>query len=288
LPFDASAFDVFAGYMVFDAWIANQDRHDNRLHQSLQNELLTDHGPFESIEAQQAALDAWRQEYNTDRPHQFPGDGSPGLPVRSGPVDSFQLDIDGETIGTVPRTTSRKVHRYKAYATHKPGGGRTTGPGRAGKDEPVKPNLARIPAAGDALAEAITRRAGTGISQSLLDSLDDSDAVALGRYGARQPSIALRQKSAQRLEDALFASALAQLVRQTDPRDLMVGMAVHFIVAEQIGAVPSVVFEDVASRLPDGPLPDLVRQFGDRQDITLEAFGWQLVQTPEGPDFVPA
>jgi hypothetical protein len=29
LPFDASAFDVFAGYMVFDAWIANQDRHDN-------------------------------------------------------------------------------------------------------------------------------------------------------------------------------------------------------------------------------------------------------------------
>ncbi len=41
-----------------------------RLHQSLQNELLNDHGPFESIEALQAALDAWRQEYNTDRPHQ--------------------------------------------------------------------------------------------------------------------------------------------------------------------------------------------------------------------------
>ena len=41
-----------------------------RLHQSLQNELLNDHGSFESIEALQAALDAWRQEYNTDRPHQ--------------------------------------------------------------------------------------------------------------------------------------------------------------------------------------------------------------------------
>ena len=26
------------------------------------NELLDDHGPFESIEALQAALDAWRQE----------------------------------------------------------------------------------------------------------------------------------------------------------------------------------------------------------------------------------
>jgi transposase InsO family protein len=45
---------------------------------TLQNELPNDHGPFESIEALQAALDAWRQEYNSDRPHQslnmaFPG-----------------------------------------------------------------------------------------------------------------------------------------------------------------------------------------------------------------------
>jgi hypothetical protein len=152
----------------------------------------------------------------------------------------------------------------------------------------VKPNLARIPASGDARAEAITRRARTAISQSLLDSLDDGDAVALGRYGARQPAIALRLKSARRLEDALIASALAQLLRPTDPRDLLVGMAVHYIVAQQIGAVPSAVFEDIARRLPDGPLPDLLRQFGARQDVTLEAFGWQLVQTPEGPDFIPA
>ena len=41
-----------------------------RLHQTLQRELLDVHGPFESIEALQAALDAWRQQYNTDRPHQ--------------------------------------------------------------------------------------------------------------------------------------------------------------------------------------------------------------------------
>jgi hypothetical protein len=30
---------------------------------------------------------------------------------------SFQLDIDGETAGIVPRTASSEVHRYKAYAT---------------------------------------------------------------------------------------------------------------------------------------------------------------------------
>ena len=31
------------------------------------------HGPFESLAALQAALDAWREEYNTDRPHQSLG-----------------------------------------------------------------------------------------------------------------------------------------------------------------------------------------------------------------------
>jgi hypothetical protein len=30
---------------------------------------------------------------------------------------SYRLDIEGETVGTVPRTTSREIHRYKAYAT---------------------------------------------------------------------------------------------------------------------------------------------------------------------------
>jgi hypothetical protein len=29
LPFAATAYDVFAGYVLLDAWVANQDRHDN-------------------------------------------------------------------------------------------------------------------------------------------------------------------------------------------------------------------------------------------------------------------
>jgi len=41
-----------------------------RLHQSLQLELLDVHGPFTSLPVLQAALDAWRDEYNSDRPHQ--------------------------------------------------------------------------------------------------------------------------------------------------------------------------------------------------------------------------
>src|SRR6266487_2221945 len=53
-----------------------------RLHQTLQRELLDVHGPFESIEALQAALDAWRQEYNTDRPHQSLGMAFPASRFR--------------------------------------------------------------------------------------------------------------------------------------------------------------------------------------------------------------
>ncbi len=41
-----------------------------RLHQTLQEELLTVHEPFDTIEQAQAAVDAWRQDYNADRPHQ--------------------------------------------------------------------------------------------------------------------------------------------------------------------------------------------------------------------------
>jgi hypothetical protein len=33
--------------------------------------------------------------------------------------DKFELEVDGEMVGVVPRTTSSEIHRYKAYATRK-------------------------------------------------------------------------------------------------------------------------------------------------------------------------
>src|SRR5205823_3394552 len=41
-----------------------------RWHQSLQTDFLNDAGPFASLTQAQVAVDAWRQEYNHDRPHQ--------------------------------------------------------------------------------------------------------------------------------------------------------------------------------------------------------------------------
>ena len=56
-----------------------------RWHQTLQTELLEDAGPFATIGHAQAAVDAWREEYNTTRPHQSLGMASPAdkfLPSR--------------------------------------------------------------------------------------------------------------------------------------------------------------------------------------------------------------
>ena len=33
---------------------------------------------------------------------------------------AFQLDIDGQTVATVPRASGPEIHRYKAYATRRP------------------------------------------------------------------------------------------------------------------------------------------------------------------------
>ena len=48
-----------------------------RFHGSLRRELLDDAVPFADLPAAQSAVDAWRQEYNTTRPHQAIGMASP-------------------------------------------------------------------------------------------------------------------------------------------------------------------------------------------------------------------
>jgi hypothetical protein len=157
-----------------------------------------------------------------------------------------------------------------------------------GDDGGVEPNLARIPAGRDADAEAILELARGGVTADLLDGMNGTDAIALGRYGARQATAALRRGSAPLLRDALLATAIGEIIRTGDPRDVMVSLAVGHFVAQQLGLVPGALFDEVASRLPGGWMPNLLREFGARTDITLKAFGWLLVEAPDGPDFAPA
>jgi hypothetical protein len=56
-----------------------------RWHQTLQTELLNLAGPSATIEEAQAAVDAWRHEYNHDRPHQSLGMATPADRFRPAP-----------------------------------------------------------------------------------------------------------------------------------------------------------------------------------------------------------
>jgi transposase InsO family protein len=57
-----------------------------RWHQSLQTDFLTDAGPFATIAEAQARVDAWRQEYNHDRPHQSLDMATPASRFRHSPA----------------------------------------------------------------------------------------------------------------------------------------------------------------------------------------------------------
>jgi hypothetical protein len=47
------------------------------------------------------------------------------------------------------------------------------------------------------------------------------------------------------------------------------------------------IFNEVAERLAKCPIADLLRHFGARTDINLEAFGWDLMEGEAGLDDVP-
>ncbi|MFY1576193.1 hypothetical protein ACN26Z_15030 [Verrucosispora sp. WMMD703] len=152
----------------------------------------------------------------------------------------------------------------------------------------MKPNLERIPGKQDRLAEEILARAPRRIEQSFVRSLDPTNALALGHYGARLATLALRQNSVDLLRRSVLATGLARCLASDDDRDFMLALAVPWIVAQQLGEAPVEVFATVGDSLPDGPVARLVHTFGARTDITLEAFGWELVTTSDGPDFRPA
>ena len=59
-----------------------------RWHQTLQTDFLDDAGPFAAIEDAQAAVDAWRCEYNHDRPHQSLGMATPASRFRPLPAEA--------------------------------------------------------------------------------------------------------------------------------------------------------------------------------------------------------
>ncbi|RIQ37783.1 hypothetical protein DY240_00400 [Jiangella rhizosphaerae] len=147
--------------------------------------------------------------------------------------------------------------------------------------------MERIPGDSDARAERILRGLPRPADEAALAALDASDRLALGRYGARRVVVALRTGSADQLRAALTAAAVFEHLSMVDPRDTMVGLAPYVHVAGALGLDPARLFTEVADRLPAGDVATLLRTFGARDDVTLRAFGWRVVDTPDGPDLVP-
>ena len=147
-----------------------------------------------------------------------------------------------------------------------------------------KAELAEIPL-DDPETQEILGLAQDGVTDDLLGCLGDRDFTALYRYCWRQSVRALREGSAAQLRGALLAQAICAAGRNLDDREVMVGLAVQYYVAQQIGLVPADLFAEIAAYLPDREWAELVRWFGTQDDITLEDFAWQLVETPDGPDF---
>jgi hypothetical protein len=101
-------------------------------------------------------------------------------------------------------------------------------------------------------------------------------------YVARSPFLAREEGSEERLRSGLCLLAL-ELPDHYDYRDVMVSLAPHRVVADEIGADASAVFTEAAEFAGPG-VADTIRAFGDRE-TSLGAFGWGRVETQHGERF---
>jgi hypothetical protein len=118
-------------------------------HQTIQREMLEDEGPFPDLAAAQAAVDRWRSEYNTARPHQsldmaFPADRSIASRPGPGPAGGLDTTTTHHRSGRLPVTLAVAYSAALAGVLHS-GFGATTCCGRNKHGE----RLTRIRAAAD-------------------------------------------------------------------------------------------------------------------------------------------
>ena len=96
---------------------------------------------------------------------------------------------------------------------------------------------------------------------------------------------AVRAGSAERLRESLTAVVVeGQSEWRRDWRDLLMALAPYYAGALRLRLDPAEFFSQVAEAAPDD-LADHVRSFGRREDVSPEAFGYFVVDTPEGPRY---
>jgi Integrase core domain len=173
----------------------------DRLHQTLQLELLNVHGPFASVEDAQAVVDAWRKDYNTRRPHQSLNMAFPAARFTAPAADGLGLRIPAELTRKLqpPAGAEEPEPDDRAAAPPPPGPG--SGHGKAVELDRVVPPSGNLWIAGQQvwLGPAMTGRTvrlWAGLSQVhvLLDGhriktlpsrLDARDLARLTASGAQ-------------------------------------------------------------------------------------------------------
>jgi hypothetical protein len=100
-------------------------------------------------------------------------------------------------------------------------------------------------------------------------------------------TVALRTRDGERLFVELSRYlAAAEPTLELDYRDVLVGLAPYVDCAVRLGIDPVKLFDRAAASV--GPaLRETVRTFARRSDVTLEAFGWRLLQMSDGPCYRP-
>jgi len=99
----------------------------------------------------------------------------------------------------------------------------------------------------------------------------------------RDVSAALRERSITRLKEAFTDYVRTASTEPTwDSRDEMVNMTPFIDCARRIGVDPATALRPIAAGGADR-VRDLFDMFVARTDVTLEAFGWSIAQTPSGP-----
>jgi transposase InsO family protein len=172
-----------------------------RLHQTLQLELLNVHGPFASIEDAQAAVDAWRKDCNTRRPHQSLAMAFPAARFTAAASDAIGLRIPAELARQPPPVPDADPEPDDGSAVLPPPDASSDGQGRAVELDRVVPPSGNLWVAGQQIwpGPAMTGRTvrlWAGLSQVhvLLDGhriktlpsrLDARDLARLTAAGAQ-------------------------------------------------------------------------------------------------------
>lgn len=96
---------------------------------------------------------------------------------------------------------------------------------------------------------------------------------------------ALRERSIARLRDG-FRRHVAERsgYKSWDPRDEMLDLTPYLDCARRLGYDPAIELGPIAQAGPPW-LATTFAQFVRRTDITLAAFGWSVIDTPDGPAY---